>query len=128
MLPLFIIENIDNYYSSFDRLIELFPTFESALNGGEETLEFTDFHETELDNVYCTVELRKEDLDNIVVKRNSFVKADFADKIITFIYSSLIKFEETNKIKGIPMSKSFMKNIKGIMNIHKSHVHHSQVK
>ena len=116
MLPLLIIEDIDNYYSSFDRLIELFPALESDLNGIEETLEFTDFHETELDNVYCTVEVLKEDLDNIVIKRNSFVKADFADKIITSVYSSLIKFEETNKIKSIPKSKSFMKNIKGIMN------------
>ena len=116
MLPLLIIEDTDNYYSSFGRLIELFPALESDLNGIEETLEFTDFHETELDNVYCTVEVLKEDLDNIVIKRNSFVKADFADKIITSIYSSLITFEETNKIKSIPMSKSFMKNIKGIMN------------
>ena len=107
------IENIDNYYSFFDRLIKLFTAFESDLDGIEETLEFKDFFEIELDNVYCTVEKLKED---IVVKRNSLVKVDFADKTITFTYSSLIQFEEAIKIEGIPMLKNFMKNIKGIMN------------
>ena len=120
------IENIDDYYSFFDRLIELFTAFESALDGVEETLEFKDFFETELDNVYCTVEELKEDIDNIVVKRNLLVKVDFADKIITFTYSSLIQFEETNKIEGVPMSKNFMKNIEGIMN-NKTHIDHSHV-
>ena len=96
-------------------MIELFTAFESALDGVEETLEFKDFFETELDNVYCTVEELKEDID-IVVKRNLLVKVDFADKIITFTYSSLIQFEETNKIEGVLMSKNFMKNIEGVMN------------
>ena len=109
-------ENIDNYCSFFDRLIELFTAFESALDDVEETLESKDFFEIELDNVYCTLEELKEDIDNIVVKRNSLVKVDFADKTITFTYSSLIQFEEANKIEGIPMFKNFMKNIKGIMN------------
>ena len=64
------IENIDNYYSFFDRLIELSPAFESAIDGIEETRQFKDFLETELHHVYCTVEGLKEAIDNIVLKRN----------------------------------------------------------
>ena len=64
------IENIDNYYSFFDRLIELSPAFESAIDGIEETLQFKDFLETELHHVCCTVEGQKKAIDNIVVKGN----------------------------------------------------------
>ena len=34
---------------------------------------------------------------------------------MSFKYSSLIKFVETDKVKGIPMSKNFIENLKGIM-------------
>ena len=120
------IENIENYYSFFDRLIELFPAFGNALDGVEETFEFKGFLETVLDNVYSTVEELKEDIENDVIKRKKSVKVDFADEIITFIYSSLIKFEETKKVKGISVSKNFIQNIKGIMN-DKTPIHHSHI-
>ena len=35
---------------------------------------------------------------------------------LTFIYSELIKFESAGKIKGVPRSKNFFNNIKGILN------------
>ena len=50
----------------------------------------------------------------------------FLDKIISFIYSSLIKFVETDKVKGIPMSKNFIENLKGIMR-NKAYIHHSHI-
>lgn len=120
------IENIENYCSFFDRLIELFPAFGNALDSVGKTFEFKGFLETALDNVNSTVEELKEDIENVVIKRKKFVKVDFADEIITFIYSSLIKLEETKKVKGISVSKNFIQNIKGIMN-NKTHIHHSHI-
>ena len=62
----------------------------------------------------------------LLLKKKKFVKVYFADEIITFIYSSLIKLEETKKVKGISVSKNFIQNIKGIMN-NKTHIHHSHI-
>ena len=120
------IYNISDFYDIFDRLINLNNDFELALNGGLETSEFTDFFENELESFYSTVEELKEAIDAIVVKRKTFAKVDFADKIISLIYSHLIKFERTNKTNGIPMSKNFVENLKGIMN-NKIHIHHSHI-
>ena len=97
-----------------------------ALDGGLETSEFTGFFENELENFYSTVEELKEAIDAIAVKKKTFAKADFADKLINFIYSHLIKFERTKKMNGIPMSKNFIENLKGIMN-NKIHIHYSHI-
>ena len=86
-------ENIENYCSFFDRLIELFPAFGNALDSVGKTFEFKGFLETALDNVNSTVEELKEDIENVVIKRKKFVKVDFADEIITFIYSTLINLQ-----------------------------------
>ena len=86
------IYNINDFYDIFDRLINLYNDFELALDGGPETSEFTDFFENELENSHSTVEELKEVIDAIVVKKKTFAKVDFADKIISFIYSHLTKF------------------------------------
>ena len=96
--------------------INIYNDFELALDGGLETSEFTDFFGNELENFYSTVEELKEATDAIIVKKKTFAKVDFADEIISFIYSHLIKFERTNKMNGTPMSKNFIENLKGIMN------------
>lgn len=68
----------------------------------------------DLDNVYSILREMKDDIDNIVVAKKSFrkTKADFADIILSFIYTLLIKFVETNKVKGILMSKKALWKIK----------------
>ena len=45
---------------------------------------------------------------------------------LTFIYSELIKFQSTGKIKVVPMSKNFIGNIKGILN-NKINIHHLHI-
>ena len=72
--------------------------------------------EVELSNAYCSLQEMKEDINSIIVSKKNFCKSDFSDKMISFIYSSLIKFVETNKVKGILMTKNFIDNLKGIMN------------
>ena len=65
------------------------------LTGGLETLEFTDFFENDRENFYSTVEELKEAIDAIVLKKKPFAKVDFADKIISFVYSHLNLKEQT---------------------------------
>ena len=67
-----------------------------------------------------------ETIDNVVAARKRFVKTDFADKIISFIYSSLIRFAETDKVKGIPKRKHFTDDLKVIMK-NRTHIHLSHI-
>ena len=76
----------------------------------------------DLDNMYSTISEFKEDVDSVDVARK-FGKYEFSDKIISFIYSTLIKFVETDQVKGMPMSKIFVDNSKGIMR-NKTHIQH----
>ena len=79
----------------------------------------------DLGNMYSTISEFKEDVDSVAVARK-FGKYEFLDKTISFIYSTLIKFVETDQVKGMPMSKIFSDNSKGIMR-NKTHIHHSLV-
>ena len=79
----------------------------------------------DLDNMYSTISEFKKYVDSVAVARK-FDKYEFSDKIISFIYSTLIKFVETDQVKGMPMSKIFSDNSKGIMR-NKTHIHHSLV-
>ena len=76
----------------------------------------------DLDNMYSTISEFKKYVDSVAVARK-FDKYEFSDKIISFIYSTLIKFVETDQVKGMPMSKIFVDNSKGIMR-NKTHIHH----
>ena len=48
-------------------------------------------------------------------KAFSSKKISFSEKLLAFLYLSMIKFSRTDKVKGIPLSRSFIKNLKGIM-------------
>ena len=101
-------DNIKKYYEIFNRLLDLFLAVESALEDEDTNPELEDFMEVELDNDYESLHEMKEDINNIVVPKKRFYKTDYSDKIISFIYSSLIKFVTTNKVKDIPLSKKFL--------------------
>ena len=120
------IDDIENYYEIFDKLVELSPVVETALEDEDISDAFEDFMLEELNNLYSTVEELKETNDNVIVPKKRFVRTNFLDKIITFIYSTLIKFAEMDKVKGIPMSKNLIENLKGIMK-NRIHIHHSYI-
>ena len=88
--------------------------------------EFKNFVMEDLENVYTTLPELKEDIDHIANPKRSFTKIHFLDKITAFIYSTLVKFCKTNKIKGIKMSKNFIENVIGTMK-NRTHVHHSHI-
>ena len=54
------VDDTEEYYENFDRIADLFPAVEKALDDGDESVEFKDFMIEELDNVYCTVDDLKE--------------------------------------------------------------------
>ena len=97
------IDDIEKYHEFFERVVELFPVVESALEDENTSPELEGFMLEELDNLYSTVDGLKETIDKVVLQKKRFVKTDFADKIISFTYSCLIKFVETDKVKGMPM-------------------------
>ena len=109
------IDTTEKYSDIFKRMLSLFPVFETALEDDVESEEFKQFMVKDLDNLYNHVEEVKEYVDSIPVKKKSFCKIDYPDKILTFIYSELIKLESTGEIKGVPMSKNFIHSIKGIL-------------
>ena len=46
--------------------------------------------------------------------------------MLAFLYLSMVRFVLTDKIKGIPVSKNFIDNLRGIMS-NKTHIHHSHI-
>ena len=109
------VDEIEKYYVHFDRLVDPFPVAETALEDVDINSEFENFLSKELDNFYSTIDKLKETIDNVVAAKKRFVKNDFADKIISFIYSSLIRFAETDKVKGISYLKHFSDDLNEIM-------------
>ena len=59
----------------------LFPVVETALEDEVESEEFKQFMEEDLDNLHNHIEEIKECVDSIAVKKKSFFKVDYADKI-----------------------------------------------
>ena len=120
------IDTTEKYCDIIYKLLELSPMFERALDNGDMSDEFKNFMMEDLEDVYTTLSELKEDIDHIAISKRSIRKIHFLDKMIAFIYSTLVKFCKTNKIKGIPMSKNSTENLKGIIK-NRTDVHHSHI-
>ena len=122
------IENEENYEDIIRRLIEYYPLFENAIQEGDMCDEVMNFLLEDLNNCYSTLEELREEIDHISIPKKRFnsKKALFSEKLIAFLYSSMLKFCKTSKVKGIPLSQKFLENIVAIMEdnlcIHHSHV------
>ena len=88
------IKNICNYYSRFKKFIEFIPIVEDALENPHwirKKKKLEDFMCYDLNDVYSHLGEIKEAIDEVkVVKR--FGKFAYIDKIICFIYSTVIDF------------------------------------
>ena len=91
--------------------------------------EVANFLIEDLGRCYLTIlkDLREE-IDHISVPKKKFSskKVLFSEKLIAFLYSIMIKFCETSKVKGIPMSQKFLENIGAIME-NNTCINHSHV-
>ena len=66
----------------------------------------------------------KDDIHHISFPKKKFcTEKTFSEKLLAFLYSSMIKFCRTDKIQGIPLSKNFIDNLRDIMS-NKTFIHH----
>ena len=122
-----VLMGVDNFLEYRDDLISMLnivSEFEEALQDGEpskDVINFIDFDwfaETFFDI--------KERVEKISLPKKLFTKYSLKEKAISFLYSNMINFRETNKITGVPMSKTFLSNLTGILTNTKC-VHHSHI-
>ena len=122
------IETEEKYSDTIYRLLEYYPLFEKALDDGDICDEVRNFLAEDLDDCYSTLKELKDDILHVSVPKKAFSsrKISFPETLLAFLYSSMIKFSRTNKVKGIPLSKNFIENLKGIMTniiqIYHSHI------
>ena len=122
------IDNEENYKEILYRLIDFCPSFENALRESDLSDEVRDFMLEDLNNTYETLQDLRNEINHITVpdKRFDPRKKLFSEKLVAFLYSSMIDFCKTSKVKGIPLSQKLIENIKAIMSnttcIHHSHV------
>ena len=122
------IENKENYTEIVYRLPEFYPLFEKALDDGDVADKVRNFLLEDLNDCYTTLLELKEDVHHVLLPKKRFdaKKNLFSEKLLAFLYSALIRFCETDKVKGIPLSKNFLENLKGIMTS-KNHMHHLHI-
>ena len=68
------IDDIEKYYETFDRLVELFPVVERALEDETTSPKFEDFMLEELGNLYSTAEELKETIDMLLYLKEDLLK------------------------------------------------------
>ena len=85
------IETTEKYHQIIDRLFELYPMFEKALDDGDMSDEFKKFMLEDLENCYTTLYEVKDDIHHIDVPRKKLTskKILFSDKLIAFMYNQL---------------------------------------
>ena len=108
--------------------MEFYPLFEKALDDGDLADEVRNFLLEDLDDCYSTLLQLKEEIQYVSIPKKRFAakKNLFSEKLPAFLYSAMVRFCETDKVKGIPLSKNFLENLKGIM-ISKNYLHHSHI-
>lgn len=79
----------------------------------------------DLNEAYVDLGEVKDFIDQIEVGKQ-FRKFDNVDKIIYSIYSTVMDFRKTDKIKGIPVSEKFIEDVKVILN-NKTHINHAHI-
>ena len=80
--------------------------------------------------VYKTFNCLREDIKKISLPKKPYAikkkKEIFKEKLTAFLYSNIIPFYMTHKVKGIPISRKLIANITGILDITRC-IHHSHV-
>ena len=79
----------------------------------------------DLNETYVDLGEVKDFIDQIEVGKQ-FRKFDYVDKIIYLIYSTVMDFRKTDKIKRIAVSEKYIENVKGILN-NKTHINHAHI-
>ena len=119
---------IEDYKDILFRLLNIHHPFEKALQDDVINDEIRDFMVEDLSDTYETFSSLRRDIEKIVVPKNPFSNRFqlLSDKVVAFLYSKLMNFCETLKVKGITISKKFNENVSSILKntqwIHHSHI------
>ena len=100
------IDDVDEYKENLYRFLNIFIDFEDALQHGNATEEVMDFIREDLCGAYDTFSSLRQDIEKISLPKRPFSRKQelFHEKMVAFLYSNLIPFCITDKVKGIPMS------------------------
>ena len=122
------IENLEDYRYIIYRLLNIFEELEEAFESRTMTDTVMDFLRGDLSEAYETFEHLREDIEKIQVPKKPFARKTeiFKEKMLAFLYSGLISFPITDKIKGLPISQIFISNTVAIMS-NKRCIHHSHI-
>ena len=122
------IKTEEKYIEIQYKLLELYPLFKNALDEGDVSDEVRTFLAEDLDDCYSTLmELKRRYSTRFIPQKEILCQKTFSEKLLVFLYSSMIKFCKTDKVKGIPLSKTFIENLKGIIkqqDLHTSLTHY----
>ena len=121
------IRSLNPYPEVVYRLINHFEEFEDFVENQTPSENIRDFIDLE---DFDTFRDLKAEIDKINIPKSRFAKNNpkefFKDKLTAYLYSQLIDFETTDKIKGVPISRKFIPNRVAILSsknsVHKSHI------
>ena len=122
------IETKEKYMDILYKLIEYYPLFEKAIEEGNICDEVRSFLAEDLNDCYPAIKELRGDIYYISVPKNQFSskKTLFSEKLIGFLYLTMVGFYKTNKVQHIPLSKKFIDNLLGMLDstyqLHHSHV------
>ena len=120
------IEDIGEYDQYIYRILNVFYDFEDSLKTGETNEQTINFIREDLGDNYETFNDLRKDIEKALIPKRTYARKQgfFRDEIVVFLYSNVIPFCLTDKVKGIPISKKFISNIIAIMSNTKS-IRHS---
>ena len=74
-------------------------------------VEDEDWYDFAIQHCYATLPEIKDDIHHIEIPKKTFTFKNilFSDRLIAFIYSSLIKFSPADKIKDVPLPKILLR-------------------
>ena len=122
------IDDIDGYKESLYRLLNIFTDFEDAVQDGEPSEEVMNFIREDLCDIYDNFNSLREDVEKVSLPEKPFSRKQelFRNKMVAFLYSNLIPFCVTEKVKGILILKKIIWNIISILPDTKC-IHHSHI-
>ena len=126
------IETEKRYTDRLYRVFEFYSKIEAVpvQEEGDVSDEMLSSSREDLDDSYPTPIELKDDIRHVSIppppKKISSKRKWFSEKMLAFLYLSMVRFVLTDKIKGIPVSKNFIDNLRGIMS-NKTHIHHSHI-
>ena len=100
------IDDVDEYKENLYWFLNILIDFEDALQHGNATEEVMDFIREDLCGAYDTFSSLRQAIEKISLPKRPFSRKQelFHEKIVAFLYSNLISFCITDKVKGIPIS------------------------